>query len=130
MARAKRKTARSKQAGTNGHASSNGHVSDGTLVFDIKGGQFDGQRIEMDAMVVKMASGPLEDKLTIEGESMQSTPEFAIALDSRLKGLGYTSTPSIAIAAWQRASEYFAEQQKKTNSQPSLATGTDSGPGD
>lgn len=94
----------------------NGAIRDGTIKLDVSGGEYDGKTIEMDVTLVMLACQELEDKHKLADEQglLRATPAFAKDLDTELKGLGYDSTPAIAIGAWQKAREYFAGTQKKT----------------
>ena len=96
---------------------SNGQLIDGTITIEVKGGPHDGEKIHMDATVVKLAAEQLQakHKLPIEDGGYRPTAEFAVDLDKALQGVGYKSTATIAIHAWIRASEYFVELQKKTS---------------
>jgi hypothetical protein len=96
--------------------SDNGQLEDGTITVSVKGGVLNGKTLEFDAMVVKLASEPLEakHKMRAKGGKLFATAEFAVEFDKKLKELGYESTPTIAIRVWSRAHEYFAEVQKKT----------------
>ena len=107
----KRKTVRPKRA------ESNGQLIDGTISIEVRGGPHDGEKIHMDATVVKLAAEKLQanHKLPIEDGLMAPTAEFAVDLDKALQGVGYKSTPTIAIHAWIKASEYFVALQKKTS---------------
>lgn len=107
----KRKTVRPKRA------ESNGQLIDGTISIEVRGGPHDGEKIHMDATVVKLAAEKLQakHKLPIEDGLMAPTAEFAVDLDKALRGVGYKSTPTIAIHAWIKASEYFVALQKKTS---------------
>lgn len=107
----KRKTVRPKRA------ESNGQLIDGTISIEVRGGPHDGEKIHMDATVVKLAAEKLQakHKLPIEDGLMAPTAEFAVDLDKALQGIGYKSTPTIAIHAWIKASEYFVALQKKTS---------------
>ncbi len=114
----KRKTAGPKRAGRKiPRPESNGQLIDGTITIEVKGGPHDGEKIHMDATVVKLAAEKLQakHKLPIEDGLMAPTAEFALDLDKALQGVGYKSTPTIAIHAWIKASEYFLELQKKTS---------------
>ncbi len=108
---AKRKTARTKQA------ESNGQLIDGTITIVVRGGPHDGQTLHMDATVVKLAAERLQAKhqLEIKDGEIEPTAEFAIDLDKALQGHGYKSTPTIAIHVWIKAVDYFVELQKKTS---------------
>ena len=107
----KRKTVRTKRA------ESNGQLIDGTITIEVRGGPHDGEKIHMDATVVKLTAEKLQakHKLPIEDGLMAPTAEFAVDLDKALQGVGYKSTPTIAIHAWIKASEYFVALQKKTS---------------
>jgi len=96
---------------------SNGAVYDSTIKMEVKGGPHDGKTIEMDPMLVKLSADALERKHGLESVEgrIQATAGFAADLSKELVTLGYDSTPSIAIGAWVKASEYFAEMQKKTS---------------
>ena len=96
---------------------SNGQLLDGTITIEVKGGPHDGEKIHMDATVVKLAAEKLQakHKLPIEDGLCSPTAEFAVDLDNALQGVGYKSTPTIAIHAWIKACEYFVELQKKTS---------------
>ena len=92
-------------------------VIDGTITIEVQGGPHDGEKIHMDATVVKLTAEKLqtEHRLPTEDGLMRPTAEFAVDLDKALQGVGYKSTPTIAIHAWIKASEYFLELQKKTS---------------
>ena len=73
--------------------------------------------MEMDASVVKLCAEALERKheLPIVDGVIHPSAAFAAELADNLKSLGYECTPTVALHAWAKASEYFAELQKKTN---------------
>ena len=99
-------------------AESNGHTNAGTITIDVMGGEYDGQTIRMDVTVVKMVAERVSanhDLQTDEDGMIVATPEFALELDQQLQKMGYNSTPTIALHAWIKASEYFAALQKKTS---------------
>lgn len=107
---------------------SNGHFQDGTITIDVQGGPYDGQTIHMDASVLQDVGRRLiqEHELPLEDGKYNPTPEFMIAFDARLKDLGYTSTPTIAIHAWVKALDWWSDVQKKTKRSRSSRTGTES----
>lgn len=84
----------------------------------MQGGPHDGKKLTMDASVVRLAADALEakHKLIRKKGQIHATAEFIIDLDAKLKSVGYESTPTIAMHAWIKSNEYFAEIQKKTNS--------------
>ena len=97
---------------------SNGQLIDGTITIEVKGGPHDGEKIHMDATVVKLAAEQLQAKHGLKEDDkglIRPTAEFAVDLDKALQVVGYKSTATIAIHAWIRASEYFVELQKKTS---------------
>lgn len=112
MPQTKKKSTRGKQ-----EPSPNGHFIDGTITIEVQGGPHDGKTITMDASVVSLASVPLEKKhkLVTKGEQIHATAEFLVDLDAKLKSIGYESTPTIALHAWIKASEYLKAIQKKTS---------------
>lgn len=97
--------------------SSNGAVvNDGTIGISVRGGQYDGQKIEMDITLLKLASEEMErkhDLPTVDGMT-QATTGFAKDLSEALVELGYSCTPAIALRAWVEVCKYFVELQKKT----------------
>jgi hypothetical protein len=97
--------------------SSNGAVvNDGTIGISVKGGRYDGQTIEMDLTLLKLASEEMErkhDLPTVDGMT-QATTGFAKDLSEALVELGYNCTPAIALRAWVEVCKYFVELQKKT----------------
>jgi len=101
--------------------STNGELVDGTLTIAVKGGPYDGQTLEMDALVVRLAAETLVRKhgLKVKDGWIDATAAFSVDLDKALKEVGYKSTPTIAIRAWEIACRLFAELQKKTNPSPS-----------
>ena len=99
-------------------AESNGQLIDGTITIEVKGGPHDGEKIHMDATVVKLTAEKLQAKHKMavgEDGLVEATAEFAVDLDKALQGIGYKSTPTIAIHAWIKAGEYFVALQKKTS---------------
>jgi len=113
MARSRRRPAAKDTHSDNGHST----VTDTVLTIKVEGGHLDGQEIEMDPMLVRLAADDLVQKHQLEavdGE-WKATPEFVKELSDRLIEMGYRCTPSIAIHAWVRVSQYFAEIQKKTS---------------
>ena len=113
MARSRRRPAAKDSHSDNGHST----VKDAVLSIKVEGGELDGQEIEMDVMLVRLASDELARKHNLEvvdGE-LHATVEFVAELCERIKQIGYPCTPSVAIHAWVKVSEYFAELQKKTS---------------
>ena len=91
-------------------------VNDGTIAVTVKGGPYDGQTIEMDITLVKLAAEEMErkhDLPTVDGMT-QATTGFAKDLSAELVELGYNCTPAIALHAWVKVCQYFVELQKKT----------------
>ena len=97
---------------------SNGQLIDGTITIEVKGGPHDGKTILMSAEIVNDAVNELIAKLGLKPDSdglMTFTPEFKIALDNRLRELGYESTVEIAMSAQVKAFDYWKSIQKKTS---------------
>lgn len=92
-------------------------VSDGQIAITVVGGQHDGKTLHFDAMVVKLAADTLERKhgLKVSQGRIEPTAGFAMDLAKELSLLGYEASPTIAVHAWVKASEYFAAAQKKTS---------------
>lgn len=100
--------------------SQNGYITDGSLKISVKGGDYDGETIEMDLMLLRLASEesikehPLREVTRNRQKMLEPTAEFAMDLTNRLKRLGYKCSPAIAVNAWLKMCDYFADVQKKT----------------
>ena len=98
----------------------NGYITDGTLKIAVKGGEHDGETIEMDLMLLRLAAEesmkehPLSEVTRDRQKMLEPTAEFAMDLTNRLKRLGYKCSPAIAVNAWLKMCDYFADVQKKT----------------
>lgn len=111
----KKRTHRKPPAELNGETD----VVVGIIPIKIKGGKDDGQTFSMDCTLVSAAANSLQLKHKLQTSAdgnLITTVEFLLDLDIAMQGLGYPSTPTIALALWNKASEYFAALQKKTNS--------------
>ncbi len=103
-------------------AESNGEFLDGTIVIDVRSGPYDGKTLRFDASVVNNAANRLVDKFGLKPSKdgvIEYPPEFSIELSERFKELGYDSTPTIALYAWEKAVDHWNMSQKKTSPSPS-----------
>lgn len=96
--------------------SSNGQVMDGTLEIHVEGGQYDGQVILIDLMLLRLCSEAAMAVHPLAEKDGMVTPSagFVAHLNKALVELGIKSTPAIAVHAWQKMCEYLATTQKKT----------------
>ena len=101
-----------KKPATNGQM-----IQEGQIIVEVQGGPHDGKTITMDAMLVKLTAERLEKKhqLEVDGDQYVATAKFAKEFAEELEGLGYDSSPSIALAAWGRANQWYVDLKKKTS---------------
>ena len=104
-------------------------LTDGVLRFRIERAGQEAESIELDLLIVKMEL----ERLTVQHKLTDGKPTAAFLFDmsNALEAIGVANcTPTIAYKIAMAADEAWEKTQKKTNSTPNSATGSDSTPAD